>query len=161
MFDMDGVLCDFAYWVEYNHAWNDNNPMNEARKVNWDKLKEIGSSFWAEMPWLLEGKKLYDLVLEYTKDHFDVEIGIHSAINIPCGKLGKYEWIKKNCPLIDMKNVKIDDDGYNKHVMGDIDEILIDDREENVKTYIEEGFPAILFTTAGDTFMNLIKLIGQ
>lgn len=161
MFDMDGVLCDFAYWVECNHAWKDYNPRIEERKVNWGKLEEIGSSFWSNMPWLSEGQKLYHLVLEYAREHNDVEIGIHSAIDIYCGKAGKYLWVEKNCPEIAPRNIKIVDDGRLKHVSGKDSEILVDDRDENVKAYLEAGFPAVLFTTACETFSNIIKLIAE
>lgn len=155
MFDMDGVLCDYVYWREFNHAIKENG------KTDFGKIISIGSLFWANMPWLDEGQRLYNYVHEYVMTHSDIEIGIHSAVHLCCGKIGKQDWVRKNCPDIDMKNVKIDDDGHFKHITGAVDEILVDDRKENVKDYLDAGYPAVLFTTAGDTFMNVIKLIGQ
>ena len=155
MFDMDGVLCDFAYWSKYNHV------INEDNSINWTKVATIGSSFWSAMPWLSEGKKLYNLVLDYRKTHKDIEIGIHSAVDLLCGKIDKYDWVKKNCSIIDLRNVKIDNCGNLKYVTGKNDEILIDDLEENVKSYVEAGFHAVLFTTAEETFKIIIKLIEK
>ena len=89
MFDMDGVLCDFAYWSKHNHV------VNEDNSIDWAKVTTIGSSFWSSMPWLSEGKKLYNYVLEYKNAHNDIEIGIHSAVDLLCGKIGKFNWVKK------------------------------------------------------------------
>ena len=153
MFDMDGVLTDFDYWLDYNNARKENG------KTDWGKLRRIGASYWSNMPWKLEGHKLYNMVLEYVKDKPDIIIGIHSAIAMTCGKTGKHYWLSKNCPEIDLKQVKLDDNGNFKYKTGAKDEILIDDRQPNVDAYIEAGFPAVLFTTAEETFKNLVKVI--
>lgn len=152
MFDMDGVLCNFNYWIEYNHAVMDDG------KTDWAKLIQIGTPFWSNMPWIIEGNVLYNMVLKYIIDHPDIEIGIHSGIY---WKTGKYCWLNRNCPEIDSKNIIIDDRGHSKHITGNVDEILVDDCEENVKAYIESGFPAVLFTTAEETFKNVVRLIEK
>lgn len=89
MFDMDGVLCDLTYWAEcYNVLKKDG-------RIDWEQITKIGPSFWADMPWTKEGQRLYNYVVLYVNNHPTVEIGIHTAIDIPCGKSGKYEWVKK------------------------------------------------------------------
>ena len=153
MLDMDEVLCDYDYWLDYNDARKENG------KTNWNKLDRIGAAYWANMPWKLEGHRLYTMLLEYVKENPDIEIGIHSAIGLDCGKVGKRYWIEKNCPEILKKNIKLDDNGNFKYLTGKVDEILVDDRQENVDKYIEAGFPAVLFTTAKETFKNIVKIL--
>ena len=153
MFDMDMVLTDYDNWLDYNNARKENG------KTNWPKLNKIGTAFWINMPWILEGHRLYNMVLEYIKDKPDIEIGIHSAVGLDCGKIGKRYWLEKNCPEIKLKNIKLDDNGHFKYLTGAVDEILVDDRQENVDKYIEAGFPAVLFTTAKETFENIVKTL--
>jgi hypothetical protein len=153
MLDMDGVLCDFDYWLDYNNARKENG------KTDWKKLHQIGSSYWGKMPWVVEGHRLYLMLLEYVKDKPDLSIGIHSAIGMSCGKIGKHYWLENNCPEIDKKLVKIDNDGHFKFKNGAVDEILVDDRIANVESYQDAGFPAVLFTNADETFSNIVKLI--
>ena len=158
MLDMDGVLTDYDHWLDYNNARKENG------KSNWGKLAKIGASFWSNMPWNLEGHKLYNMIIDYIKnrDYYNggcVGIGIHSAIGMPCGKIGKHYWLEKNCPEITRDMVKLDNDGHFKYKTGAKDEILVDDRAENVETYQAAGFPAVLFTNAEETFANIIKII--
>jgi hypothetical protein len=158
MLDMDGVLTDYDHWLDYNNARKENG------KTNWGKLAKIGASFWSNMPWNLEGHKLYNMIIDYIKnrDYYNggcVGIGIHSAIGMPCGKIGKHYWLEKNCLEITRDMVKLDNDGHFKYKTGAKDEILVDDRAENVETYQAAGFPAVLFTNAEETFANIIKII--
>ena len=127
MLDMDGVLCDFDYQVGFYKARKDNG------KVDWNLLKNIGSAFWSSMPWLEEGHKLYDGVLELKKKFPDIEIGIASAIFLSCGKRGKRYWLEQNCPEIAMENVIITNKGIDKWLELDEGDILIDDKKENIE----------------------------
>ena len=40
-FDMDGVLCDFESRCDELECWKP-----DVHKCNWNKMKEIGPSFW-------------------------------------------------------------------------------------------------------------------
>lgn len=44
--DMDQVLCDYDYWLDFHNARKPNG------KSDWDKLESIGSIYWSSMPWL-------------------------------------------------------------------------------------------------------------
>lgn len=156
MLDMDGVLTDYDYWLDYNNARRE-----DTGKTNWSKLAKIGASFWSNMPWNLEGHKLYNLLLDYLKDKPNIELGIHSAIGMSCGKTGKYYWLEKNCPEIRKELVKLDDNGHFKYKTGTVDEILVDDRQENIDNYMAAGYPAILFTNAKETFDNIVRMIDD
>ena len=103
MLDMDGVLTDYDSWLDYHSARKENG------KTNWGKVAKIGASFWSNMPWNVEGHRLYNLILDYIKDKPTIELGISSAIFLKCGKIGKMYWIEHNCPDIPLKNVKIAD----------------------------------------------------
>lgn len=151
---MDGVLCDYDAWLDYNHARKDNG------KSDWKKLEQIGSIYWARMPWLLEGHKLYNMILDYIKDKPTIELGISSAIFLKCGKIGKMYWIEHNCPDIPLKNVKIADKGIEKFKNGNKNEILIDDNLENVNLYKEVGY-AIHYKNAKQAFDELKQLLGE
>ena len=157
MLDLDGVLCNFDYQVGFYKARKDNG------KVDWKLLKNIGSAFWSSMPWLEEGQKLYNGVLDLKKSYPDIEIGIASAIFLSCGKRGKRYWIEQNCPEIAMKNVIITDKGVDKWLELDEGDILIDDNKENIECLdgtIPEAW-GILFTTAEVTLCQLKNLLEE
>lgn len=155
MLDMDGVLTDYDSWLDYHNARKENG------KTNWGKVGKIGSSFWSNMPWNLEGHKLYNLILDYIKDKPNIQLGIHSAIGMECGKVGKRYWLERNCPEISMDLVKLDNDGHFKYRTGAFDEILVDDRLPNIESYVAAGFPGVLFTNAQETFEGIVKIIDD
>ena len=153
MLDMDGVLCDFDYQVEFYKARKENG------KCDWKLMDKIGPQFWSSMPWLEEGRKLYNALLELKKKYQDVEIGIASAIFLRCGKAGKRYWLEKNCPEIDPKNVIITQKGIDKWLELAEGDILVDDKRENID--LAKGVPdgrGVLFKDA-DTALFLIQQI--
>lgn len=152
MLDMDGVLCDYDTRIDKLNGRKANG------KSNWEYLAQIGSTFWSEMEWMPEGKKLYTKLLEYIQDKENVELGILSAIFLKCGKQGKIEWLKNNCPEIPEKNIIICEKGCMKYEHADNNSILVDDTEENVLLYEEYG-PAILFINAEQAFNDIKKMI--
>ena len=154
MLDMDGVLCDFDHQVEFYKARKENG------KCDWNLLKKIGASFWSSMPWIVEGHKLYNGVLELKKKYPDVEIGIASAIFLSCGKAGKRYWLEKNCPEIDPKNVIITQKGIDKWLELDEGDILVDDKKENVD--LAKGVPegrGVLFKDADSALFFIQRIL--
>lgn len=156
MLDMDGVLCD------YDGALDAVNARKPNGKSDWNKLAEIGHTYWSDMEWLPEGKKLYDKLLKFVNSRDDVELGILSAIFLPCGKQGKKEWLAKNCPEIPKKNIVICNKGIDKWKYGDVYSILVDDKEENVELYMQAGGnPAVLFTDASQAFVDIVDVVDS
>lgn len=139
-FDMDGVLCDFETRCDELECWKPEN-----HKCNWNKMKEIGPSFWSEMKPIKEGLMLLKKVKEYADKHPDIEIGIFSAIHLWEGKIGKKAWLKKYVPFIPNEQIKIINNGNLKHKEATPDSILIDDKEKNVEKYREAGGHSVLF----------------
>jgi len=153
LLDMDGVLCNYDKALDANGARKSNG------KSNWELLRNIGSSYWSDMEWLPEGKKLYNKLLKYVESRDDIELGILSAIFLRCGKRGKMEWLKKNCPEISEDNIIICDKGIEKYKYGDNNSILVDDKDENVDLYVAYTGPAVQFFDGNQAFEDIVSLI--
>ena len=152
LLDMDGVLTDFDYWIEQFNGRKENG------KCDWDKIKPIGSRFWADMPWLEEGRILYQMLLDLMQKQ-DIEIGILSAIRFQCGKDGKLTWLQKNCPEIKDSNIIICDKGVDKWKFATANDILVDDNSEIIELYQNYVGNGIIFTSAKETFERIKRII--
>lgn len=157
--DMDGVLCDFDSYIEYYNVRKENG------KVNWGRLSSIGSIFWANMPVIIEGYKLYNMLVPYCKEH-NIILGIMSAISLPCGKLGKRYWLEKTCPEIDKDYIHLFNKGKNKWTMSAPNRLLIDDNIENCELFktksVQHPGQAIQFNgNAEETFNAIVALIDE
>ena len=122
--DMDGVLTDFDYQVAYYNA------RKASGGIDWDKIHKIGASFWTSMPWLLDGHRLYNDVLNLQKQ-YNFKLGILSAIFTNSGKRGKRYWLEQNCPEINSENVIICDSSFHKVQHAKPNRLLIDDKDFN------------------------------
>lgn len=152
--DMDQVLCDYNYWLDFHNARKPNG------KSDWDKLESIGSIYWSSMPWLQDGKALYAEVLKYCKRN-SLKLGILSAVGPECGKQGKYLWLKKNCPEVPLNAIIIPDKGDEKYLFAKHNRLLIDDRKSICESFINAGGNAIQFeNNYKETFKNIQQLIG-
>lgn len=153
LLDMDGVLCD------YDNALDNIGARKPNGKSDWGMLAEIGHSYWADMDWMSEGQKLYRKLVKLVAERDDVELGILSAIFLPCGKLGKKEWLAQHCPEIPKKNIIICQKGIEKWKWGDEKSILVDDKDENVALYEEFTGPAVLFQNADQAYADILNLL--
>lgn len=147
--DMDGVLCDFNKKVESLNAFKPDG------KVNWDILYNIGSEVWSNMEWVPEGKILYNYVIHFCKKH-NIIPAILSAIRFDCGKIGKMEWLKNNCPDIKSENIIIVNNGLEKHKYAEHTSLLIDDNKEFCAKYSKKG-PVSFFEK--NLFHNYYEII--
>ena len=107
---MDGVLCDFETRCDELECWR-----TDVHKCNWNKMKEIGPSFWSEMKPIQKGLMLLKKVKEYTDKNPNVQVGIFSAVHLWEGKSGKKAWLKKYAPFISKDLIKIISNGNFKH----------------------------------------------
>lgn len=152
--DMDQVLCDYDYWLDFHNARKSNG------KSDWDKLEQIGSIFWSSMPWLQEGKLLYNEVLKYCTRN-SLKLGILSAVGLECGKQGKYLWLKKNCPEVPLNAVILANKGNEKYLWAKSNILLIDDRKSICESFTNAGGCAIQYLGNNINTMKEIKnLIG-
>ena len=136
--DMDGVLTSWEYQVDFYNARKSNG------KADWDKVSKIGSKFWIDMPWLIEGHKLYLGILELQKK-YNFKLGVLSAIFSKSGKRGKRYWLECNCPEINQENVIICDRAFQKVNYAKENRLLIDDKFENCNDFINAGSNAVQF----------------
>jgi hypothetical protein len=151
---MDGVLCDYDYWIERVNGRKENG------RSDWKKLEKIGSRFWSEMPWIEEGRKLYNYLLD-RRDKYGFRLGILSAIHLPCGKAGKKEWLKRNCPEIDKEDIIICQNGACKYKYAAPNRSLIDDWDSICTEFTVAGGNAIQFTGDCASIINSLEQIFE
>jgi FMN phosphatase YigB (HAD superfamily) len=145
MVDLDGTLCDFdlqflKYVKETPEDFIYKYGMLSFERV----ILKYGNEFWSNMPWLIEGKQLWNYIKKYYPTILSAPINYESCYS------GKQEWVEKHLG----KQVSyIFDKDKEKYARPDV--ILIDDRIENVKKFRERGGEAILFTDSRDVIKKL------
>lgn len=154
MLDMDGVLCNFDKRCDELQCWKE-----DVHKCNWKKMEEIGDIFWSDMEPLEEGIKLFNYLIEYCKKNGH-ELGILSAVHLPCGKRGKRKWLTKNgiAQFIKPENIIIINNGNMKYRLAHTEMVLIDDKIQNCLDFIDGGGKAIRFDGKAD---NVIKVLEE
>lgn len=151
--DMDGVLSDWeAQFKRYSGGITvDTYDSLYGKKKRYDLVNENSPSYYATMPWMKDGKLLYNFV----KDFPHVEILSHA----PDKKayIGKMQWLKSNQIPFKANLVPNRED---KAKFANADSILIDDREDVVSDFINAGGKAILHKNSTDTINQLKQLLG-
>lgn len=147
--DMDGVLTDF------DNRFKSLNPehLSAAQyqtKYGVDKFwnfidKETGVKFWVGMPWMKDGKELWDYIKKYNPTLLSAPSRENES------RLGKRLWVKNNIPgtklILASASKKQNYSGRNK--------ILIDDRPDNIDQWRSQGGIGILHTNTQDTIKQL------
>lgn len=150
---MDGVLSDWeAQFKRYSGGITvDTYDSLYGKKKRYDLVNENSPSYYATMPWMKDGKLLYNFV----KDFPHVEILSHA----PDKKayIGKMQWLKSNQIPFKANLVPNRED---KAKFANADSILIDDREDVVSDFINAGGKAILHKNSTDTINQLKQLLG-
>jgi hypothetical protein len=150
--DMDGVLTNWDYQVDYYSVRKPNG------KADWDMVSKIGSKFWIDMPWLLDGHRLYNGILNLQKQ-YNFKLGIMSAIFSKSGKVGKRYWLEQNCPEINPDNIIICDRAFQKIEHAKPNRLLIDDKIENCQDFVNNDGHAILFTVYTEVLHKLEEML--
>lgn len=147
--DMDGVLTDFESRFKSLNPEHLTASQYQA-KYGIDKFwkfidGETGVKFWTGMPWMSDGKELWD----YIKDKQPTLLSAPSRENE--SRLGKRLWVKNNIPgtklILASASKKQNYSGTNK--------ILIDDRPDNIEQWRSKGGIGILHTNTTDTIKQL------
>lgn len=150
--DMDGVLCGFE------KAAVEANVLDlKTRKVDWPTLRALGTKFWAELEWINEGKKLYDFLKQFCREH-KIDLCILSSIASSAGKEGKREWLTTNTEINPM-NFYIVSKGSDKKGFADSESILIDDYSKNIQEFIQAGGHAFKFKNNAEEIIDKVKEI--
>lgn len=149
---MDGVISD---WELQFKRYSGGVPVAtyDAEHGKNNRFKFVDKNcpeYYATMPWMKDGKLLYNFVKE-----LPVEILSHAPTKL--AYIGKKQWLANNnvdikANLVPHRNLKAK--------FANADSILIDDREDNVNDFIQAGGKAILHKNAVDTINQLKEMLG-
>ena len=150
--DMDGVLSDFDKLFhdisggefELGHDYEE----KYGRKKFWGIVDGYGLKFWSEMPWMPDGKVLW----EYMRS-VDPSIEILSAPSRSpnsASQRGKAIWVKRELGSDVKLNLTRD-----KYKFAAPNHILIDDLEKNIIPWRKQGGIGILHKSARLTIQHL------
>ena len=152
--DMDGVLCDFEKNIKNTlgisiQKWMSINPKHE----RWQPIV-AKKDFWANMPWLNDGKNLWRFIEKYNPHILSA-----ASQEDPNCKMGKHRWIFRN---LNMPAGRIhlvqrhEKQTYAK--TGGQPSILIDDYVKNTREFSMRGGIGITFKNAGQVIRELKRL---
>ena len=149
---MDGVISD---WELQFKRYSGGVPVAtyDAEHGKNNRFKFVDKNcpeYYATMPWMKDGKLLYNFVKE-----LPVEILSHAPTKL--AYIGKKQWLANNdvdikANLVPHRNLKAK--------FANPDSILIDDREDNINDFIQAGGKAILHKNAVDTINQLKEMLG-
>ena len=149
--DMDGVLVDFDKQFEKASGGITPREYEEknGKEAFWNLIdNENGVGFWVGMPWMPNGKQLW----EYIKPNNPILLSSPSRSN--SSRLGKRLWVRNNLPGTKL----ILANSYNKKNYADGNNILIDDRPSNINQWKAAGGIGILFISTDQTIKELKEL---
>ena len=151
--DMDGVITDFdKRFTDLAGMGPREYESSFGKDKFWDfidsKEKGGGVGFWVGMPWMPGGPELYNRVSQY--DH----ALLSSPSRSESSRIGKHQWKKKYTPSSKLILAL----ARNKQNYADGNNILIDDRESNIRQWREAGGIGILYKSADQVNKELDKL---
>ena len=149
---MDGVLVDFN--ERFKRFSGGISPRDYEDKYGkekfWELIDEkIGVRFWVGMPWMSDGKQLWN----YIKNYDPTLLSSPSRSN--SSRMGKRIWRKRNLPSTKLVLAQ----AAKKQNYANPNSILIDDRESNIDQWVKAGGIGILHTDTAST-VNKLKELG-
>lgn len=149
--DLDSVLADWEGAFKKLSAGKSYDEFKEEGKEGeaWKLIHKAGKDWWANIPWLDDGKKLWNFVKEF-KPTILTSPGVS---NIKPIIEGKNEWIDRELGedvprIIDKDKGKYADKN-----------VLVDDTKKNIDNWKENGGKGILYTSADDAIGQLKKVL--
>lgn len=146
--DMDGVLTDFERklrengYPDFEPSWSD--------EKTWAAVESI-DKFWEELPWMEDGKKLWNFLKPYRPDLLSAP-SRHDTRSIK----GKQEWVEREIGRVTLILIRAKD----KCLYANTCSILIDDSKKNIDRWVEAGGVGILHKSAENTMITIANLIG-
>jgi hypothetical protein len=156
--DMDGCLCDIDKGFEDRLGVSIKKYSRQyGMAVVWDEIESWGSEFWENLPWMPDGKELWNYVKKYNPI-------ILSAANADYQFEGKIKWLKREIGYSDtpvyspnnwksQSNIIFNTEKY-KFITSPKD-ILIDDLMKNISLWVASGGIGILHNSAQNTIQQL------
>ena len=148
--DMDGVLCDFdKRFMEFSNGIPPSQYENEfGKKAFWELISKKGVGFWVGIPWMPDGKQLWNYIKPYNPSLLSAPSREESS------RLGKRLWIRNNIPGTKL----ILRQAEQKQEFASPNAILIDDRTSNIQQWRDKGGIGIMHTSANETIKQLKEL---
>ena len=137
--DMDGTLVDFVSQVNKYGFWR----TDKENKVDWKKVKEIGSRFWSEMDWIPGAEEAFTK-LQKLEAQGKLELFILSSIDFDSGRQGKEEWILQKTNFT-LEKVIFCIEPEDKAKWAAKNAWLIDDRKKSLEPFKAAGGNIIEF----------------
>jgi hypothetical protein len=149
--DMDGVIADFdKRFTDLSGMSPNQYEEKYGTEQFWNFIdNEIGVRFWVGIPWMKDGKQLWD----YIKKYNPILLSAPSRNNE--SRLGKRLWVKKHIPGAKLILASRE----NKQNYAKPNSILIDDRADTIIEWENRGGIGILHTSAENT-INKLKELG-
>ena len=148
--DLDQTLTAFNDRFEYFTGMlpKEYEQKNGTKKF-WQVIDDkVGTRFWVDMPWMKDGKELWEYVKKY-----EPEI-LSSPSRSATSKIGKQKWMEKQLPGVKLNLARSDD----KQNYSGSNKILIDDRADLIKQWENHGGVGIRFISTTQTISELKKL---
>ncbi len=145
--DMDGVLTDFdSAYYELTGIDLAGRHLNDANF--WEPIDKGGVKFWSDMKWKSDGKELWSYIEKYQPELLSAPSRQNSS------RVGKHEWVDNHLPGVTLllRSAK------HKKDFAQPNHILIDDREDNINGWVENGGVGILHTSTNNTIEKLKEL---
>lgn len=148
--DMDGCLTDFNSAVRAIGGETGllPNATEEQKMIMYRKIDNAGVSFWANMPWKEDGKKLWKVIRVF------YPVILTSPGKFAYAVRGKNYWVKNNLPGTQLFF------SNNKGDYAERDAVLIDDMAPNIVVWREVGGIGILHKNAKNTERQLLSLLS-
>jgi len=153
--DMDGVLTDFeCAFTDLGFGTPDEfDAKYDDPKRFWALVDDKGGlRFWSHMPWMSDGKKLWEFIRSYNPTI------LTSPARSSDSKEGKMTWVMrelgKDTPVLFEKS----EDKQKRATKG---AILIDDKESNIDEWNAKGGIGILHKSAEDTIRKLREVMVE
>ena len=145
--DMDSVLTDFPnlFKTKFKRTIEEIKSKYGDGFV-WALINKVGEPFWADMPWMVDGKQLWEYIKSYNPIILSAPARSANCVS------GKIKWIKRE---LDLNQPHIID--AKKYKYAKPNHILIDDSKKNIDKWIEAGGIGILHKNTQDTIKQLQK----
>lgn len=159
LLDMDGVVADFIkgvcnlFAINYPNLYRDYSPatFNMAEEIHfkelgitnrkiYDALDAEGESFWTNLNSYDGARGFYNQLCSLVGS--DNVVFSTSPSSQPECTTGKIKWLQQFTRKKSFKNFMV---GHHKYLMAKPNILLVDDKEENVYSFLEAGGKAYLF----------------
>jgi len=148
--DMDGCLTDFDAAFK---VLSDGIPPAEFEKSFgknkfWHLIDKAGIDFWSKMPWMPDGKQLWDYIKKYNPTI------LSAPSRQDASRIGKKQWLNQNLPGVPVVLAYRE----NKQNYARPSRIIIDDNKQTCDEWRAKGGIAIQHVSAQDTIKQLQQL---